>query len=85
MDVNLPDGDGMQGCEFVSCHAASHNIPVIVITGTGDPETIRHAFEAGASEFMQKPLVADLLKVRMGMLLKLHAFDIFEKATSETG
>ena len=75
MDVKLPDGDGMQGCEYVSRHAASYNIPVIIITGRADPETIHHAFESGASDFLQKPLVSDLLIVRLGMLLKLRAID----------
>ncbi len=70
MDVNLPDGNGMQGCEFATRHASSHDIPVIIVTGGAEQKTIDCAFEAGASDFMQKPLVGRHLKDRIEVLLK---------------
>lgn len=75
MDVNLPDGNGIRGCEFVSMHAATHNIPVIVMSGRTDPDTIQQAFSAGASDYLTKPLSSALLGVRLGTLLKLKAVD----------
>jgi len=81
MDVNLPDGNGMQGCKFISSHAASYDIPVVVITGAIDPIIINEAFEAGASDYLQKPLIPGLLKMRLGSLLKLKAmYQQFEDA-----
>ncbi len=73
MDVNLPDGNGMHGCEFLSGHAATHNIPVVVSTGTVDPFIVDSAFRSGASDFLTKPLVAALLKRRLGLLLRVKA------------
>lgn len=73
MDVNLPDGNGMDGCEFISSHAESYNIPVVVITGAFNPAVVIEAFEAGASDYLQKPLILDLLKIRLGLLLKVKS------------
>jgi len=75
MDINLPDGNGMEGCEFISSHAATFDIPVVVVTGTFNQNTIHQAFEAGASDYLQKPLLVDLLKMRLGLLLKLKALE----------
>lgn len=77
MDVNLPDGNGIEGCHFISSHANTFNIPVVVISGTSYALTINEAFEAGASDFLQKPLAAALLKNRLGMLMTLKAQQLF--------
>ena len=70
MDINLPDGNGIEGCKFISGHAATYNIPVVVISGLNSVGIISEAFKAGASEYLHKPLVADLLRVRLGAILK---------------
>lgn len=75
MDINLPDGNGIQGCEFISKHATTHNIPVVVVSGTYDPAAIQRAFAAGAIDYLQKPLTYSLLKSRLGTLLKLKTID----------
>jgi DNA-binding response OmpR family regulator len=72
MDIHLPDGNGLEGCKFISSHAATFNIPVIVISGASRASVINQAFEAGASDYLQKPLVASLLKMRLAVLLKLR-------------
>jgi len=74
MDVNLPDGNGIQGCEFLSRHASTYDIPVVVITASPDSGIICQAINAGARDYLQKPLVADLLKIRLGMLLCIKSY-----------
>ncbi len=75
MDINLPDGNGIEGCKFISSHVASFNIPVMVISGDFKAQTVNDAFQAGASDYLQKPLVAELLKMRIGSLLKLRSME----------
>ena len=75
MDLNLPDGDGMQGCEFISGHSSTYNIPVVVVTGTADQSAIDGAFKAGASDFFQKPLTLEMLKVGLESLLMRKPID----------
>jgi len=75
MDINLPDGSGIEGCKFISCHAGTFNIPVVAISGNSETVTVHDALRAGASDFLQKPLVADLMKMRLGLLLKLSSIE----------
>lgn len=77
MDVNLPDGNGIEGCYFISSHANTFNIPVVVISGISNDLTISQAFDAGASDYLKKPLTGALLKNRLGMLMTLKAQLLF--------
>jgi len=83
MDLNLPDGNGMLGCEFVSKHALTHQIPVVVISGNHELSTIRLVLNNGASDYLQKPLVTELLGLRLGLLLKLKHMDEFYMETEQ--
>ena len=71
MDINLPDGNGIEACQFISSHASTYNIPLVVMSGTSYAATINQAFEAGASDFLQKPLAGSILANRLGMLMAL--------------
>ncbi|OUS32136.1 hypothetical protein A9Q99_01655 [Gammaproteobacteria bacterium 45_16_T64] len=73
LDVNLPDGNGVHGCDFVTHHAATLDIPVVVISGAYVPNVVEEAFNSGASDFLQKPFVGSLLKQRLGSVLMNHA------------
>jgi CheY-like chemotaxis protein len=53
-DVNMP---GMSGLELLpKARAARPDVPVIMITAYGDPETMRRALEEGAAAFLTKPI-----------------------------
>lgn len=41
LDVELPTGNGLDICEIMATSQETHNIPVIVLTGRRDAETIR--------------------------------------------
>ena len=73
IDINLPDGNGIEACQFISSHANTYNIPVVVMSGTSYAVTINEAFEAGASDFLQKPLAGSILRNRLGMLMALKS------------
>lgn len=53
-DINMP---GMTGLELLpKVKAARPEVPVIMITAYGDPETRRRALEAGAAGLLTKPI-----------------------------
>ncbi len=54
LDINLPDGSGLQLLERITKEMPSTQ--VVVITGHGDIETAVHAMHMGASDFMAKPI-----------------------------
>ena len=75
MDINLPDGNGIEACEYLSSYADNYNIPVVVVSGSSDTMTINKAFEAGASDYLQKPLARSLLQARLGMLMAFKSLE----------
>lgn len=52
LDIQLPDGDGLELLKEIKPNIAS--TPVIVVTGHGDELTAARAFEAGASGYVVK-------------------------------
>lgn len=75
MDINLPDGNGIEACEYLSSYASNHNIPVVVVSGSSDTVTINKAFEAGASDYLQKPLARSLLESRLSVMMALKSLE----------
>ena len=65
LDVNLPDGNGVSGCNFVTHHVGTLDIPVIIISGVYNPIIVEEVFRLGACDFIQKPFVSTLLKKRL--------------------
>ena len=59
-DINMP---GMTGLEMLPKVKALHpEVPVIMITAYGDPETRRKAIEQGAADLLSKPIDFSLLR-----------------------
>ena len=51
-DLSLPDGQGAYTIECVC--ALAHDLPVLVLTGSDDPELIQMAFRNGAQDYLVK-------------------------------
>jgi CheY-like chemotaxis protein len=59
MDINMPKMDGI---ETVKAIRERHpDIPIIIMSGRNDPESIKEAFENGANDFLQKPFTPKTL------------------------
>ena len=59
-DINMP---GMTGLEMLpKVRAMRPDVPVIMITAYGDPETKRKAIEGGAEGLLTKPIDFTLLR-----------------------
>jgi len=59
-DINMP---GMSGLDFLPrAKAARPDVPVVMITAYGDPETQRRARAGGAEGFLTKPIDFGLLR-----------------------
>ena len=53
LDVMMPGMDGIDVCKQIS--AEHPGLPVIILTGSDDPEVERRSMEAGAQHFITKP------------------------------
>jgi two-component system NtrC family response regulator len=54
LDINLPDGSGLRLLERLA--QEQPGLPVIIFTGYGDIETAVDAMQAGAQDFLTKPI-----------------------------
>jgi CheY-like chemotaxis protein len=68
-DINMP---GMSGLEMLpKAKEARPDVPVIMITAYGDPETKRKALENGAAALLTKPIdftaLRDEIETRLGI------------------
>jgi len=61
MDVNLPDIDGIHATRRLKAAQAYAGIPVIMLTGQSEKQTIVQSLGAGAADFVVKPFDRDNL------------------------
>ncbi len=56
LDVLLPGMDGFTACAQLRGYPDAEHVPIIMLTGLDDNESINRAYEAGATDFINKPL-----------------------------
>jgi two-component system KDP operon response regulator KdpE len=67
VDLGLPDVDGLTVIERLR---AWSEVPVIVLSGSGEERTKVRALELGADDFVSKPFGMDELRARIGAVLR---------------
>jgi diguanylate cyclase (GGDEF)-like protein len=72
MDVNMPVMDGFTACREIRKTPAGKSVPIIMATGSDDYDSIARAYEAGATDFVQKPVNLLLLSHRVKYMLRAH-------------
>lgn len=55
LDIRLPDGNGLDLCEWLADSPETGDIPVILVSAMGGEEIIRQARSAGSMYFVRKP------------------------------
>ncbi|SJM95496.1 putative bifunctional diguanylate cyclase/phosphodiesterase [Crenothrix polyspora] len=71
LDVVMPNGmDGFDTCAALRQLPDGQHIPVLMMTGLEDLDSINRAFEAGATDFITKPVNIALLGHRVRYMLR---------------
>lgn len=65
MDALMPVMNGFDTCAALKCHARWKDIPILMITALEDRQSIERAFEAGASDFIPKPIHLSVVNQRV--------------------
>lgn len=73
LDVMMPDIDGIEACQHIRQELDHTNVPIIMVTADNSDTTIEKCFEAGASDYISKPVDVVNLKVRVrSALIEAH-------------
>jgi two-component system alkaline phosphatase synthesis response regulator PhoP len=69
LDIMMPKISGFEVCKRLRADPATRDIAVLMITGLDQPSDIDKAVEAGAEDFMTKPITKADLLLRVKALL----------------
>ncbi len=73
LDVQMPGMDGFQLAEFMRGSERSRHIPIIFLTaGTADIQRRFRGYEAGAVDFIQKPIEPDIIRSKARVFCDLY-------------
>ncbi|MBD2677278.1 MULTISPECIES: PleD family two-component system response regulator [Nostoc] len=70
LDAIMPDMDGFECCTQLQILDCSKHIPVLMITGLEDEESVDRAFEVGAMDYITKPIHWPVLRQRVKRLIQ---------------
>jgi diguanylate cyclase (GGDEF)-like protein len=66
----MPHGNGYQACANIRALPGGRDVPIVMVTGFDDPASINLAYDAGATDFVVKPINWALLTHRLRYVLR---------------
>lgn len=73
VDVQMPEMSGFELAEFMRGSERTKGVPIIFVTaGSADQQRRFRGYEAGAVDFLQKPIESDIIKSKAGVFFELH-------------
>ncbi len=70
LDAMMPKMDGFTACRKIRNLPGGERIPILMVTALNDPESVNRAFEAGADDYIIKPVNRTVLWQRVKYLLR---------------
>ena len=85
IDVQMPEMDGFELAELMRGMDRTRTIPIIFVTaGASDEKRRFRGYEAGAVDFLQKPIEADILKRKANIFIEMqHQREALQAANTE--
>lgn len=75
LDMVMPEMDGIAVCRALRADPATKDIPVIFVTSMGDSANEERGLEAGAVDYISKPISPPIVKARV----KIHIQNYLSK------
>ena len=69
LDAVMPEMSGLDACRKIRQLKDSSHVPILMVTALDDEASIEHAFEAGATDYLPKPVHFSVLRQRISRLL----------------
>jgi predicted signal transduction protein with EAL and GGDEF domain/DNA-binding response OmpR family regulator len=70
LDVEMPKMDGFAACRAIRDLPNGATVPIVMVTGGDDLEAVTNAYEAGATDFVSKPINWPILGHRVLYVLR---------------
>jgi PAS domain S-box-containing protein len=74
LDILMPGIDGFELCRMLKQDVSTRIIPIVMVTALNDQEDRKKALDAGAEDFLNKPLDQFELKARVKSLLRIKSY-----------
>lgn len=75
LDIMMPEMDGYEACRRLKANGLTAHIPVVMVTALEDRDSKLKGLEAGANDFLSKPVDSSELMVRVRNLLRVKEFE----------
>jgi two-component system cell cycle response regulator len=85
LDVMMPEMDGFEVCRRLKSDPHTHHIPVVMVTALDQPSDRVAGLEAGADEFLSKPIDSVQLMARVKSLVRLKTLTDELRSRAATG
>ncbi|KGJ99682.1 two-component system response regulator [Thalassotalea sp. ND16A] len=70
LDVEMPGLSGYEVCQQIRAHKTGKDIPILMVTGADDYQSILQAYEIGATDFLPKPIRWPMITHRVKYMLR---------------
>ncbi|AWB45988.1 response regulator [Paenibacillus sp. CAA11] len=71
LDMMMPEMDGIEACRIIQNYQHLKDIPIIMVTAVGDSKKLAEALDAGAVDYVTKPINKVELMARIRLALRL--------------
>ena len=72
LDIMMPDMDGYEVCKQLRNTPKLRSIPIIIVSALSDKESLVRGLDAGADEFLSKPVMGLELRARVRSMLRIR-------------
>jgi len=74
LDINMPGMDGFEVCEKLRADSKLSGVPIVITTSRDDKDSKLKGINAGADDFITKPIDGMEIRARVKMILRLNRY-----------
>jgi DNA-binding response OmpR family regulator len=75
LDLSMPQVNGFEICRLIRMSEKGIKVPILIMTGHTESEYVERAYQAGATDFIRKPVNWTVLKHRLELYSKISSMD----------